>query len=93
MCSGEPSSCGEVCGDGIITLTEGCDDSGTTPGDGCDASCQVEPGWICTGEPSVCTPVSVGALDTPARVLLALGLMGLGGFWLAARGVPGRRAV
>ena len=26
---------------------EGCDDGNTQPGDGCDASCEVEPGWVC----------------------------------------------
>jgi cysteine-rich repeat protein len=46
-----------VCGDGFNDGTEQCDDGGTTPGDGCDASCQVESGWVCTGEPSVCTSI------------------------------------
>jgi len=44
-----------VCGDGVIDLGEQCDDSDTTAGDGCDANCQVEPGYDCIGEPSVCT--------------------------------------
>jgi len=44
-----------VCGDSEIdALLEGCDDGGNTPGDGCDESCQVEPGFECDGEPSVC---------------------------------------
>ena len=34
----------------------GCDDGGTTNGDGCDSTCMIEPGFTCTGEPSVCTP-------------------------------------
>jgi cysteine-rich repeat protein len=45
------------CGDGLIVGTERCDDGGTTPGDGCDASCQIEPGWDCVGEPSVCSEI------------------------------------
>ncbi len=36
-----------VCGDGVIDAGEGCDDVNTATGDGCDASCQVEPGWQC----------------------------------------------
>jgi cysteine-rich repeat protein len=31
-----------VCGDGSITYPEQCDDNGTTPGDGCNASCELE---------------------------------------------------
>ncbi|RKH82531.1 DUF4215 domain-containing protein [Corallococcus sp. AB045] len=36
-----------VCGDGKKEGNEGCDDGNTTSGDGCNASCQVEPGWNC----------------------------------------------
>jgi len=43
------------CGDGEIVGTEGCDDGNTDPGDGCHASCQIESGWTCGGEPSVCS--------------------------------------
>lgn len=32
-----------ACGDGEVEATETCDDGNTTPGDGCDAACQVEP--------------------------------------------------
>ena len=31
-----------------------CDDGGTVDGDGCSSTCTVEPGYLCTGEPSVC---------------------------------------
>ncbi|MGE4607964.1 MAG: DUF4215 domain-containing protein, partial [Myxococcota bacterium] len=48
---------GEVCGDGIVTVSETCDDSGTTPGDGCDEVCQIESGWTCSGDPSLCSEV------------------------------------
>src|SRR5690606_6476473 len=34
---------------------EGCDDGGNVAGDGCDASCQPEEDWTCSGaSPSVC---------------------------------------
>ncbi len=46
------------CGDGVIQQEAGeeCDDGGTGDGDGCDASCQQEPGFACQGEPSSCAP-------------------------------------
>lgn len=36
-----------VCGDGVISFPEQCDDDNTTPGDGCNASCELE-GNTCT---------------------------------------------
>jgi len=47
---------GSVCGNGTITGTETCDDGGLISGDGCSSSCQIEQGWRCQGQPSVCTP-------------------------------------
>ncbi|PKN44415.1 MAG: hypothetical protein CVU59_11675, partial [Deltaproteobacteria bacterium HGW-Deltaproteobacteria-17] len=48
------------CGDSLIDDDpmwgeEACDDGDTDVGDGCNASCKVELGWSCTGQPSVCT--------------------------------------
>lgn len=43
-----------VCGNGIIGTGEQCDDSNSNSGDGCSSTCNIESGWICTGEPSVC---------------------------------------
>ena len=55
---------GFVCGDGILVLGEQCDDGDATPGDGCSAACQIEPGYQCSGTPSVCTLIcSDGNLD------------------------------
>lgn len=63
-CSGEPSSCGASCGDGLVTGSETCDDGGAVSGDGCNATCQVEAGWVCSGAPSVCAPsCGNGAID------------------------------
>jgi cysteine-rich repeat protein/predicted outer membrane repeat protein len=45
------------CGDRTRQSFEGCDDGGTVPGDGCDASCQVEPGWDCDGTRASCVRV------------------------------------
>jgi cysteine-rich repeat protein len=38
-----------ACGDGILDVGESCDDGNTTGGDGCSATCQVEPGYTCPG--------------------------------------------
>ena len=55
-----PSLCGPICGDGIwldesqgLTpgFAEDCDDGDLDPGDGCDATCNVEDDCECTGEP------------------------------------------
>ena len=43
-----------VCGDGTIAGDEDCDDSNTASGDGCSATCEVETGFTCVGEPSNC---------------------------------------
>jgi cysteine-rich repeat protein len=48
---------GPVCGDGTITAPEQCDDSDMDPGDGCGTTCQVEVGWTCALQPSVCAPI------------------------------------
>lgn len=46
-----------ACGDGVIAATEACDDSNGISGDGCSGSCVVEAGWMCSGTPSMCSPV------------------------------------
>ncbi|RKH34070.1 tandem-95 repeat protein [Corallococcus praedator] len=42
------------CGDGVSAGFETCDDGNQLSGDGCNSVCQVEPGYTCTGQPSVC---------------------------------------
>jgi cysteine-rich repeat protein len=44
-----------TCGDGVPELGEGCDDANTNANDGCSPTCTVEPGFICSGTPSICT--------------------------------------
>ena len=106
ICKGEPSSCdldpnaGEAkCGDGVIQAGEGCDDANVSAGDGCSATCQVEAGFMCTGEPSACDKITNGngnnpttnteescastAPTTPAPV--GAGLLGLLGLALVVR--------
>ncbi len=45
---------------------EGCDDGDTSSGDGCSAGCDVETGWICAGQPSVCSPESAATACSSA---------------------------
>ncbi|MCX5746778.1 MAG: DUF4215 domain-containing protein, partial [Proteobacteria bacterium] len=47
--------CTTACGDGVPAGPEACDDGGVSAGDGCSATCTIEPGYACTGSPSVCT--------------------------------------
>lgn len=42
------------CGDGKIRGEEACDDGAAAAVDGCSATCTVEDGFTCEGEPSVC---------------------------------------
>ncbi|XXF80294.1 DUF4215 domain-containing protein [Myxococcaceae bacterium GXIMD 01537] len=61
---------GPRCGDGVLALTESCDDANTVGGDGCAADCsQVEAGWTCPVAGTACTQVQQprcgdGRLDT-----------------------------
>lgn len=48
-----------ACGNGLLDTGEECDDEGTQNGDGCDADCAEEDGWVClSGEPTVCEDVN-----------------------------------
>jgi cysteine-rich repeat protein len=46
-----------TCGNNVLEAGEQCDDGNTMSGDGCSATCTVESGWSCSGQPSVCAPV------------------------------------
>lgn len=46
-----------VCGNGIVETPESCDDGNLVAGDGCNATCNTEPGYNCTGTPSICASV------------------------------------
>ncbi|CAD8103068.1 unnamed protein product [Paramecium primaurelia] len=41
------NKCNNVCGDGIMSNQEQCDDGNQESGDGCSQTCQVEIDWIC----------------------------------------------
>jgi uncharacterized protein (TIGR03382 family) len=44
-----------ACGNSILDGGETCDDGNNADGDGCAALCSTEPGYTCTGTPSVCS--------------------------------------
>ncbi len=48
-----------ACGNGLLELGEECDDGNIADGDGCSASCDVDEGYECSGQPSVCEPLAV----------------------------------
>ncbi|MCA9610362.1 MAG: DUF4215 domain-containing protein [Myxococcales bacterium] len=57
-----PRMGGPVCGDGVVEVGESCDDGNTTPGDGCNATCQLEepPGADGGIEPGIDAGVHLG---------------------------------
>lgn len=55
-----------VCGNGIRSTSEGCDDNNTLGGDGCDALCIVETGYSCVSNTEADGGSGVGGLDTCA---------------------------
>ncbi|MBD3203001.1 MAG: hypothetical protein GF411_01720, partial [Candidatus Lokiarchaeota archaeon] len=56
----------EMCGDGVIDGAEECDDDNMNNGDGCSDSCEIEPGYVCTGEPSSCEQATMSVdITTP----------------------------
>jgi len=44
-----------VCGNGLVEEGETCDDADTDSGDGCSATCAIEPGYSCHDAPSRCS--------------------------------------
>ena len=46
-----------VCGDGLRSPDEQCDDGNATPDDGCAANCSVEDGWLCSAPGTACIPI------------------------------------
>jgi cysteine-rich repeat protein len=59
-----PVADSNLCGNGTLQAGETCDDHNLVPGDGCSATCQIEPGFICPTVGVLCvkvTGVSTGA--------------------------------
>ena len=53
--------CGTIAESTISGIRCECSDGNTANGDGCNARCQIEPCFTCSGEPSVCVPSDDGA--------------------------------
>lgn len=60
-----------VCGDGLIQGDEECDDDNADPSDGCSATCTVETGYGCSGEPSSCALLPANAFCAGATPITA----------------------
>ncbi len=50
----------DVCGDGERGVTEACDDGNVEAGDGCDATCSIEPGFKCPVPDAACVAIVCG---------------------------------
>ena len=57
------AECPLSCGNGLVLFPEECDDNNIENGDGCSLFCLIEPGYECTGEPSVCALQECGDCD------------------------------
>lgn len=57
---GQPCRPFARCGDGVVAPSEQCDDGNTNERDGCSSRCKLEIGFVCAGEPSVCTETTCG---------------------------------
>ncbi|MEM9861671.1 MAG: DUF4215 domain-containing protein, partial [Myxococcota bacterium] len=75
------------CGDGIVDVGEACDDGNIDNFDGCDAACEVEDGFLCTGEPSACliNALNCQVLGTPGVLAFGDADNAEGGILAAAR--------
>ncbi|MFH0851567.1 MAG: DUF4215 domain-containing protein [Candidatus Peregrinibacteria bacterium] len=58
-----------ACGNGVLSVGEGCDDGNTMYGDGCSTLCMVESGWDCSEQ---CASVSRGFFRSLFGSLLSL---------------------
>lgn len=62
-----------TCGDGVWDFLEFCDDGDTMAGDGCNARCEIEDGYVCDdSEPQVCVLDTGGTGMTPVAGDLVL---------------------
>ncbi|MDX6587509.1 MAG: large repetitive protein [Solirubrobacterales bacterium] len=66
-CQFDTSAC-TACGNGIVEPGETCDDGNQVNGDGCSSTCQQEPGFQCTGSPSVCSTTCGDGIVAGAEV-------------------------
>lgn len=79
-CTGQPSGCASVCGDGGRVAPEECDDGNLAAGDGCASNCTVEQGFICSGGTPQLRDFCFPTCGDGLRVLEDLGMLG-GRLW------------
>jgi len=68
---GTSSTCTKDCGNGIIDVSENCDQGSgnTATGDGCGPTCMIESGWSCSSTaPSICTTICKDGVLTPPEI-------------------------
>lgn len=51
------STCGAVCGNGLIHGAETCDDGNVVANDGCSTACTIESGYACPTPGALCAPI------------------------------------
>src|SRR5688572_18812984 len=54
-----PDGPAQTCGNGVIELTESCDDGNSRPGDGCSGICVTEPNYTCPAAGQACVSLIV----------------------------------
>lgn len=59
---GTPDGPNGTCGSSTLETGEACDDGNTTAGDGCSASCTIEPGYTCPTPGELCVGCGDGVL-------------------------------
>ncbi len=59
------------CGNAFKDASEACDDGNLKAGDGCDATCHLEPGWLCAGTPSQCLRLPTASVSSVPPVALS----------------------
>ncbi|MFO0714799.1 MAG: DUF4215 domain-containing protein [Sandaracinus sp.] len=57
-----------MCGDGIVEAFEQCDDANSIASDGCESNCSTTAGWVCAGEPSLCTTSCGDGVLAPSEI-------------------------
>lgn len=102
MCDGgDPTLCTPICGDGLVR-GEPCDDGDLDPGDGCSPDCELEAGWSCDQEPSICsappicppqTQVESGALLESCKAYRDAGYEASGAYFIDPDGSGPRESV
>ena len=66
-CTLDVTNCQKRCGNGFVEPGEECD-TGDNADPGCSESCEVNPGWSCSGQPSECIRTCGNGMLDPGEV-------------------------